>query len=182
MESYRAVGDEPGALIPLSNLGYGAALKGDLTRARQLLRRGLDDALRINHRSMAAHIAINLGHVLALAGEIAAARICYGNVLGVLGLPDAERENLMIGASYMLAQSQRSQASAQLLGALAQRAAQTQPGAEIEDAMSRAVQQMLVAALPADTFAESMQLGNRMTIGEIDALLMAELVESASTL
>lgn len=182
VESYRAVGDEPGALIPLSNLGYGAALNGNLMRARQLLQRGLDDALRINHRSMAAHIAINLGHVLALAGEIVAARTCYGNVLGVLGLPDAERESLMIGASYVLAQSQRSQASAQLLGALAQRAAQTQPGTELEDAMSQEVQQILVAALPADTFAESTQRGSQMTIAEIDALLMAELVESATTL
>lgn len=177
IESYRAAGDEPGALIPLSNLGYGAALNGDLVRAHQLLQRGLDDALRLNHRSMAAHIAINLGHVHALAGDIEAARACYGNVLDALGLPDSERQELMIGAAFVLANSQRGELAAQLLGALAERLVQGQPGAELEDAMLHHVQQTLATMFSIDTIEESIRYGGQMTANELDALLTAELVK-----
>lgn len=181
MESYRAAGDEPGALIPLSNLGYSAALNGDLVRARQLLQRGLDDAVRLNHRSMVAHIAINLGHVAALAGDLAFARTCYANVLDVLGLPDSERQQLMIGVAFMLANSQRGEAAAQLLGALMQRLSKPLPGAELEDAMLDRVQQTLEATLSAAVVAESMRRGSGMTAHELNALLVAELVKPIAT-
>ncbi len=177
MESYRAAGDEPGALIPLSNLGYGAALNGDLARARQLLQRGLDDALRINHRSMAANIAINLGHVAALAGDFDDACAYYVNVLNVLGLPNTERQELMIGAAFVLANCQRGESAAQLLGALAERLDQARPGSELEDAMLVRVRRQLEATLTPVVFEDSMQRGASMTAAQLDALLGAELGE-----
>lgn len=179
-EHYRAAGDELGALIPLSNLGYNAALHGDLARACQLLQRGLDDAIRLNHRTMAMHIAINLGHAAALAGNLELARICYINVLDVLDLPESRRQEMIVGVAYMLAHSQRAEASAQIFGALTHGLARQLPGSGLEDAMAERVQQTLVAMLSSAAIEEAMQRSRSLTICELDALLRTELVKPAA--
>lgn len=134
----------------------------------------LNRALQVEtgDESMTEHL---LCYDAALAGDLDFARTCYANVLDVLGLPDAERQELMIGAAFVLAKCQRGEPAAHLLGALAQRLDQDRPGSELEDAMLVRVRQMLEETLSPVILADSMRRGASMTAAQLDALLGAEL-------